>query len=509
MTPERAFPLRVAGVDCGSNAIRFLAAEFSAPGKGTIVHQERVPVRLGHEVFLSGTLNTDAIAAAVAAFRGFAQQLERLAVDGYRAVATSAVREARNRDVLLDAVRAEAGLELEVITGTEEARLVHRAVTHRLDLSGGKWVLVDLGGGSVEVSLVDDAGMLWTESHTIGTVRLLEVLQDSAHEPVRFRRLVDEYLNALRVPAPAQYWEPAGLIATGGNIEALAELAGAPRDEKGAATLKLADLEAAIERLSALGYEERIERLGLRPDRADVILPAAMVYHRVAALVGAGEIVVPHIGVKEGLLLDAVDRLVSDVLYRAEHARVVRQGAVSLGRRYMFDEAHGLHVADLALHLFDALQDLHRLGAHERTILMAAAILHEIGSFIAHKKHHKHSHYIISRSELPALSWYDMQLVALVARYHRGADPSERHRDFAALDPDHRRVVRRLSAHLRLADALDRQQRQLVESVSVRIDEDMVTLTPRGRGELLLERWALARKKRLFEEEFDRTVVVS
>jgi len=498
---------RIACVDTGSNGIRFQAAEITGAQTYNVLEYERVPIRLGHQVFLDGRLALDTIDATVRAFTEFRERVERLGIEHFRAVATSAVREAHNRDLLVDRIRREAGIRLEIISGSEEARLVHLAVSSRIDLAGGKWILVDLGGGSVEVSLVDDSGMLWSESHTMGSVRLLEELSEVANSPGNLRRLFSEYISVLRIPATAQYWEPSGFIATGGNIESLAELASAARDESGVGHLPLTDLGSAIDLLSRLSYRERIETLKLREDRADVILPAALVYQRLAVLSRVGEILVPYVGVKDGLILDIAAFLRSDETEEARQENQVLKAAVSMGRRYMFDEAHGTHVADLAGQIFDQTTHLHGGSRHDRMLLKTAATLHDIGSFIALKGHHKHSLYIISRSEIPGLTTEDMQIIGHVARYHRGY-PSRHHTEYMALSSKDRIRVSELASLLRIANGLDKQHRQAVSSVKTHIDGADLVVEPRGEGDLLLERWAVCRKTKLFNETFGLNIRV-
>jgi exopolyphosphatase / guanosine-5'-triphosphate,3'-diphosphate pyrophosphatase len=502
------FPLEVAAIDTGSNAIRFMAARFAAPGRWIELESERVPVRLGHQVFLRGRLAPEAMDAAVRAFVHFRERLDALGITEVRAVATSAVREARNGALLTERILRESDIRLEIITGMEEARLVHAAVSSRIALEGGQWILVDLGGGSVEVSLVDDAGMLWSESHTMGSVRLLEEVSEGIHDPGRLRTLLEEYVSILRIPAPAQYWTPSGIIATGGNIEALALLAAARTDEKGVSHLPVKDLDASIQLLTRLSYRERMDQLGLKEDRADVILPAALVYQRVARLAGTSEILVPHVGVKEGVVLDLAAHLLSPGPTVARDTSQMVQSAISLGRRFMFDEAHGLHVARLALLLFDRLDKLHGLGPRDRHLLQAAAILHDIGTFISVKRHHKHSLYLISRSELPGLTPDENLLVANVARYHRKSHPQLHHSEYMHLQPADRVRVDQLAALLRIADALDRQHLQRVSDVQVEVRGLDLVLEIEGEGDLLLERWAVQRKKGLFEETYGFSVEI-
>jgi exopolyphosphatase/guanosine-5'-triphosphate,3'-diphosphate pyrophosphatase len=497
-----AFPIRAAAIDVGSNAIRLLAAEFTSPTELTVLVEERVPVRLGHDVFVTGRLAARAMDAGVEAIAGFRLRMQSLGIKHYRAVATSAVRESRNGGVFVDRLRDEAGVELEVITGAEEARLVYVAVRSRVALGRSKWILVDLGGGSVEVSLVDASGILWSESHTMGSVRLLEELSVAGDEPGRFQRLLREYAATLRIPTLARQWNPAGVIATGGNIEALARLAGTAPAAGQPGSISVEALQGAVQMLSRLSYRQRVEELGLRADRADVIVPAALVYERVAALSGADGIVVPGVGLKDGALMDLVEDLTTHQEHEDRKDRRAMEGALSLGRRYLFDEAHASHVARLAASLFDQLLPVHRLGPTDRRILLAAAVLHDIGIFVGHKKHHKHSLYLIAQSELPEFTPREIDLVANLARYHRKGVPAAHHEAFTRLPAEDRDRVVKLSSLLRIADALDREHLQAVTAVRARIARSRLTLELDGTGDLLLERWSLRAKANLFTEAF-------
>jgi exopolyphosphatase/guanosine-5'-triphosphate,3'-diphosphate pyrophosphatase len=507
--PPRQFPFKVGCVDTGSNAIRFIAAEFTGPTEFETLAYQRVPVRLGHQVFLTGQLAPQAMEGAVAAFSSFREQKDDLELAAFRAVATSAVREARNGMELVGRILEETGIVLEMISGSEEARLVHLSVASRVNLTGGQWILTDLGGGSVEVSLVDDVGMLWSESHTMGSVRVLEELSEAGTDSTGYQRLLSDYVSTLRIPSPAQYWSPAGFVATGGNIEALANLAGVSRNEAGVGTLPRQDLRSAIDLLSRLSYHERMTQLGLREDRADVILPAAMVYHHLARLASADEIIVPGVGVKEGLLLDLVDDLISHTTHEVRREQQLTKACISFCRRFMFDEAHGLHVGKLALSIFDQTRKLHGLGSQDRRLLLAASILHDIGAFIGHKRHHKHALYLISHSELPGLSSNEMLMVANIARYHRKNIPRKHHPDFIRLSENDQDRVTTLSAILRVADALDRSHLQSVKDAEVTWGKKEMDVMLRGKGDLLLERWAVSRKTALFGKVFDRTVSIT
>ena len=359
----------------------------------------------------------------------------------------------------------------------------------------------------MEVSLVDELGTLWSESHTMGSVRLLEELTDAGSDPGRFRRLLEEYISVLKIPSATEYQNVAGYIATGGNIETIAKLAG-NRDEDGVSAVPMEAVRSVIEQVAKLSYRERVEGLGLREDRADVVLPAALVYERLGDLVGATEIIVPHVGIKEGVLFDMVDGLVRSVDHHDRQARDITASAVALGRKYRFDEAHAVHVADMAVQIFDQTQSLHGLGPADRNILRAAALLHDIGQFVSFKAHHKHTLYLLSHSELPSFKQSEMALIATVGRYHRKNPPLPHHHLYGEMsERDQQRVVK-MASIMRLADALDREHVQRVEALGLHIGNETITLRLTGSEGFLFEGWGLRKKAQLFQEVMGRRLHV-
>ncbi|HEX6558616.1 MAG TPA: hypothetical protein VF021_04120 [Longimicrobiales bacterium] len=305
MAEAGSFPVRIAAVDIGSNAIRFLAVEFSEPRHYHVLAQRRLALRLGHDVFAKGVIGPQSCAALLDALAQFTHTMDDLHAQHRRVVATSAVRDSRNGAEFVGRARNEVATEIDVVSGEEEARLVYTAIRHRVPLRREKWLLVDLGGGSLEISLIDASRIYASETHRLGAVRLLEETTNGGTEDVR--RHVQQRTEVLRQSAllGASHGK---LIATGGNIEALAALAHVRRKRQGAARLPIGELTSLGERLAGLSCADRIRQLGLRPDRADVILPAALVYERVAALAHADSITVPYVGLKEGIVLDLLER---------------------------------------------------------------------------------------------------------------------------------------------------------------------------------------------------------
>ncbi|MEK6985466.1 MAG: Ppx/GppA phosphatase family protein [Candidatus Thermoplasmatota archaeon] len=492
------FPLRVAVLDVGSNAIRAFACEFTSATSYRVLLSNRSPVRLGHSVFQEGAIAKTEMDEAVGVLAAFRLEAEALGIRHIRAVATSAVREAANRAQFQRRAQKEASIELEAITGAEEARLIHLAVSMRIPLDKPT-LLMDLGGGSLEVTLVDGKGILWSESHPIGAVRLLEEFESCRGDAKKFTRLIQQTVEAFRIPTAATGRRASALAATGGNIEELARLLGANGGD-GVVEIKVDALEKIADDMARLDVPARIQKFGIRPDRADVIVPAAYVHIHIARLAGVKTIVIPKVGLKEGVAWDLLDSVAIRTDQARRHTELVRDGALALGRRFQFEEPHGVQVARLALELFDRLKPLHGLGAEERDILAAAAILHDVGRFIGDRGHHKHSHYLIAASDIPGLGPRETELVAQVARYHRRSEPSVEHEPFARLHVADRKRVEKLAALLRVADALDREHKGAVQELKVRRSKSRLTLTLVGApgSDFLLEQWAVQQKGGLF-----------
>jgi exopolyphosphatase/guanosine-5'-triphosphate,3'-diphosphate pyrophosphatase len=292
--------VRAAAIDVGSNAIRFLAAEVDESGQLESLLFDRAAVRLGRDVFEHGRIGDELMDAAVDALVRFRRRMDELGITQYRAVATSAVRDSANGTDLIARTRRAAGIALEVIDGTEEAELVVRAVRARVPMGREPWLLVDIGGGSVEVTLADARRTLKTASYPLGAVRLLE--HYDAGDAAGARRVIEAQVDAIPLPDEAGR-AVGGFVATGGNADALADLLELEPDDGATARLSLELLCETIERLAAASIEERLS-WGLRPDRADVILPAAIVYQRLCTRARCDEIWIPRVGVREGVILD-------------------------------------------------------------------------------------------------------------------------------------------------------------------------------------------------------------
>ena len=303
--------LNISAIDVGSNAMRMVVGEVDESWQVRPIENTRLPVRLGRDVFSKGYLEESTIQQTEEAFLRFKQIAENFNIQHLRAVATSAAREARNSDLLVDRVFRSSGIEIEVISGDEEARLIHGAVAHTLDLKDKRTLLIDIGGGSIEVTISTGRNIVSTDSYNMGTVRLLEKLNGKNKSKHLLGNLVREYVEAARYRIERDLGEETVQICagTGGNVEELGRLRRKMLKAESDHFITLEELQKLIERLERMTYEERIRKLKLRPDRADVILPASIVLHLIASEAGVKQIMIPNVGLKDGILLDIAEHL--------------------------------------------------------------------------------------------------------------------------------------------------------------------------------------------------------
>jgi len=491
----------IAAIDAGSNAIRMVVGRLGNEGELETIENVRVPVRLGQDAFTTGQFSEKTIQMAVGAFLRFRKVVQAFDVFETRAVATSAVREASNSDILIDRIMHQTGFALETISGDEEARLVHLAVKHAVDLRGKHALLIDIGGGSVEVTITDEDNVLSTESYEMGTVRLLRKLESNGGANLPFHQLVQEYAQKARrrVERELSNEQVDICIGTGGNVEEMGRLRKKlfKRDSDDSITFE--EIEKLIEKLSNMNVEDRISKLNLRPDRADVLLPATVVLHMIAQEVLVKEVRIPGVGLKDGILLDMAPLARGPVLPRREQ---VWTSAVRLGQKYRFDGEHSLTVARLAARLFNQSLSLHHLTGKELLLLETAALLHDIGHFINTIDHDKHGYYLLKHNQLIGLTTNEQEIVANVVRYHRKDLPTIADVNFKSMPQKDRLIVTKLCAILRLADGLDTSHTGRVQDVLLEQRGERWKLLPTGGTELMLEKWSLEKRKALFQDVF-------
>lgn len=498
----------IAAIDVGSNAIRLLIGKVDEKGQAEALESIRIPVRLGKDTFQSGTISEASIQEAVNAFLSFQKVIHDNGVSRFRAVSTSAMREALNQDIVADRILQATGIQVEVISGEEEARLIHLAVSRAVDLDDQVALLIDIGGGSMEATLSVKGNILFAESYKIGAVRLLSQLNQPDILGVSVDELIREVIESprRRLRQILQTPKVTLLVSTGGNVEELAELAHTLFKRRTNQQISLKDLELLISRLEATSYEDRIHQLGLRPDRADVIVPAAILLKAVADETHQQNIVIPRVSLKEGVLWDLAEEIT-----QGEHPSRNEQVWVSiqrLGSKYGMDEGHAQHATEIAGCIFDQTHLLHNLKPEYRLLLEAATYLHDIGHFISTIDHDKHGYYILTANPIIGLTDAQQAIVANLVRFHRRQQPNLEEPAFRILSQKDRLVVFKLLSIMRIADGLDTNRSGRVKNVRLISERSAWELYISGEGDLLIEKWTADKRKSLFCELFGVTLEI-
>jgi len=512
-------PIQLAAIDAGSNAFRLMVARIRSADDWEIVESVRAPVRLGHSVFTSGEFDRKTLRDAAAAFREFRNIMDAHGVTAYRAVTTSAAREARNRHVLIERIRHQAKIELEVISGDEEARLVRVAVLRALrDFDPPRFIL-DLGGGSLELNELRRGVLQESIGLPLGTVRLMEAFQ--AQGVIHEHTANEIRLHVLSVLQSALPTRPrssgAYTVACGGNAETLAGLAAGPR-MGGLTTLNPRLLRDRLWHILQLNVEERMKSFYVRRDRAEVMGVAAIVLVTVAWWLRLRQMIAPRVGVREGLLYEltssqmALPELTEE---QRKRSQIMLAGAESFASRVRCDLKHAEQVQVLALQLFDQLWPYHHLDFEARTILAAAAMLHDSGVLINRKAHHRHGEYLIHNAKIQGLRGWVKNMTACLVRYHnRKSEPSTAHSVFATLNRQQRKKARLLAGMLRLAERLESDHRQAISKLTIEGGPRDVRIHVELRDASRLNLAGIERKARLLERElnlrlsFQRVLVV-
>jgi exopolyphosphatase/guanosine-5'-triphosphate,3'-diphosphate pyrophosphatase len=513
--PKLPDPRPVAVLDMGATAIRLLVAELPPGEAPRILEEASRAVLLGKDAFTSGRLGAATIEATLRALEGFRRIMDAYGVVRYRAVATSAVREAINRDTFLDRVRLRAGIEVEVIDGSEENRLSYLAVREALrdheSMKEGDALLAEVGGGSADLSYLRRGEPVYSGTYALGAVRMRQNLAawHGSHEQRArlFHRTVRNIVEDIRREFPLR--EAKHYLATGGDArfaadQIAAEPAGADPAGTGARAIPRERFLAFCEETVALDDEQLVEAYRLPLSEVETLVPALIVYRELLLETQAATVLVPQSTLRGGLLLDMARGESGQGI--EDFSRQVLASAEALGERFRYDARHAHQVARLAVSLFDDLRAEHGLSARHRLRLEVAALLHDIGIFVNLRGHHKHAQYILSVSEIFGLSRDDMAVISNIARYHRRAAPNKSHLPYMALDSEARVEVNKLAAILRVANALDADHLQKVGAVKVLREDDHWVLEVEGGGDLTLERLAALARADLLTEVFGRRV---
>ncbi|MBP1636396.1 MAG: exopolyphosphatase [Acidobacteria bacterium] len=503
----------VSVLDMGASAIRLVVAEVARGAPPRIVEEASRGVQLGRDPFSGRTIRPKTIDAALAALEGFRAIMDGYGVRHVRAVATSAVREARNGDTFLDRIEGRTGIAFEVINEAEESRLIFLAVRHALRrhaaFKGARTLLAEVGGGSTSLTLLRRGEPTRSGVYALGSVRLRQQLDLRRHaldvQVALLKRYVANILDEIRLEIPLHRVTHA--IVLGGDVRFAASQmdggwAGPDEGTREIARDRFLAFCDEVERLDAEGIADRFR---LPVVEAETLGPALLINRLLLSETPARRLVVSDASLRMGVLLDIASDGGSSP---GDLERQVLASAESVGRRYRFDSDHGHQVARLATRLFDELRDEHRLPDRKRLLLQVAAMLHDVGVYLSLRAHHKHSQYILDASQIFGLSRDETAVVANIARYHRRALPQDTHLPYVALDREDRLVVNKLGAILRLANALDAEHGGKVSDLRVVREGGSWAVELDGAGDLTMELLSGTARADMFVETFGRPLAV-
>jgi exopolyphosphatase/guanosine-5'-triphosphate,3'-diphosphate pyrophosphatase len=503
--------MRIAAIDLGTNSIHMIVVRIRPDLSFEVVDREKEMVRLGAGGLDGRSLTPTATTAALQTLAKFRRLADSHNVDVIVAAATSAVREAENGGDFIAEVERRTKIKIRVISGTEEARLIHMAAVYGVHMGGNPAVVIDIGGGSVEVTLGTASHLTHARSFKLGVIRLTERFVHSDPLSSRDERRLVKYINK----EIGEYLDGVSdrrfdrVIGTSGTILSLGALAlseDGVTDPEGIRNRRVSAklIHRIRKRLSGVDLEARLQMDGLDPRRADIAVAGSILLDTILRRLGAEDVTLCDLALREGLVLDYIHRNTATIRKVERYPDVRRRSVVELGERCGYSPAHARHVALLALSIFDQTRAVHKLGDQEREWLEYGALLHDAGVHISYERHHRHSYYLIKNGELRGFDPQEIEIIALLARYHRQATPKKSHEGYGLLKGELRRTVRTLAAMLRLAEGLDRSHAQMVTSIDVVPKGDAYLMRLRAAGDAELELWAAHRHAEPLERILER-----
>jgi exopolyphosphatase/guanosine-5'-triphosphate,3'-diphosphate pyrophosphatase len=507
--------MRIAAIDIGTNSVHMIVVNVRSDFSFEVVDREKAMVRLGAGGLNGRALTHEAMASALQALSTFKRLAASHGVDEILAAATSATREARNGVEFLARVERETGIRARVISGAEEARLIHQAAVYGVNVAAGRAVVIDIGGGSVEITLGSATTVQTARSFKIGTIRLTEELvktdplseRDERRLAKRVVDEIDRYCEQIVASGFDRVIGTSGTILSIGTVAA-SGVDGEPPEEIRNLRVSAKQIRRVRKQMASMNLAERLTVPGLDPRRADLVVAGTVLLDTILQRLGADELTLCDLALREGLVIDYIRRNHRQIAQVDSIPDVRRRSTLELAERCNYSADHARQVVRLSLALFDQTRSIHGLSEREREWLEYAALMHDLGGHISYARHHRHSYYLIKNGDLRGFSPDEIDVMALVARYHRRGTPRRSHDEYSRLPSSLRRTVRTLASILRVAESLDRSHAQPVSGLRLTPEDSALVLSLETTGDAELEMWATSRHLEPFAELVGRPVRV-
>ena len=511
---EKMYTKPQAVIESGSTGIRLLVAEMTADKKRNILDRSELPVSIGRDVFTQGFISRESIVSCLQIMKRFAEQLSAWGIlPGETTVlGTSAVREAANRDPFVDRIKIKTGFIVRVIDGIEENRLMYIAVwdclkEESLSVQQSDSIILEIAGGTTEMMLMEKGRMVGAHSFRLGTVIIEQQMRSMLGTLEDAERFIEEFISSTKVQLSTEMSlsKIKQFIAVGGDMKVVSLFAGKSITPF-LWQIERNDFFAFVDEVLHCTIEEVVARFKMTYSDAQSFQISLLSYRQFIMLTNVQNIIVPETSLREGVLISLMAEPEAEL--QKEFNAQIAASATTLLKKYQGDVRHAMYVRDMSLRIYDAMQMEHGFDPKVRLLLEISAILHDIGVFIQPKDHNVHSRYIISHSEIFGLSSDDKSLVAQIALYHRGTEVPQNNPEFSMLPRESRMIILKLSAILRVADALDRGHQQKLANFTINFAKDSITFRVHGHTNLNLERLALEEKDSMFENVFGYKVVL-
>jgi exopolyphosphatase/guanosine-5'-triphosphate,3'-diphosphate pyrophosphatase len=498
----------VATIEIGSTGIRLLVASIDEAGNIKVLDRAGKPSRIGRDVFTQGTIGREAIRESIAVLSTFRELLDGYGItpEETKVIGTSALREAGNKDTFVDRITLQTGFKTRIVEDIEENHLMYLAVQQALQdekkiLTRSNSMILEVGGGTTEIMLLQKGRMVSSHSLHIGTLRLDEQMREAGTSKDYLEEFLESNIRmACDLMAEDLSLDSVKSFIVIGSDARFAAYCMSGKNFGGYSTLERDRFISFSRSISSLSIEECIATYHLPWSEAEGISSGLAIESLFLERTGAELVVIPNISIREGLLLAEVRGLDSKI--EEELKRQVIASAQALGKRYKYDEKHAKNVCIMSLAIFDVLAKEHGLGNRERLLLETAAILHDIGTYIRASGHHRHGEYIVSNSEIFGLNRSDINIISNVVRYHRKNPPAPTHVNYISLPREDRIIVMKLAAILRVADALDRNHSARITDASFEKSQDRLIIRSAKDLDFSLEKLSLADKGDMFEDVF-------
>lgn len=500
-------PEVVASIDIGSHALRMKIAQIHETGEVKTLELLRYPISLGRDTFTYGKVSFAAVDKTCEILQGFKQLMNDYKVKTYRIIATSAIREADNRDYILDQIRLKTGLIIDLISNSQERFLTYKAIRENLPnyqkFRNEGCMVLDLGSGSISVSIYNKSKLTFSQNIKLGSLRLRQILKTIEQKTMEYPKILEEFVasNIDRIKIFEPPSDIKNFIALGGNTKIISELTNKSGDLPKQKSITRVDFTETYNRIIHKPIHTLVKEYNLPYERATILIPSMIILKKFLALTTAEQIYTPLVSLRDGIISDIVDKKFN-TKRNAEFAEDIVASARFMAERYKYDKEHSEDVEEKALFIFDNLQRLHGLGAKERFLLKLAAILHDTGKFLSFDQHYVHSYHVIMASNLMGMSEQDLEIIANVAKYHSVIVPRYSHKNFKKLSNHDKVIVAKLVAIIRMADALDRSHNQKIKNIKIELKENQLLIKGETRDNILLEEWTFDTKSEFFQEVF-------